>query len=151
MFDILLVPPARTRGPRVSAALRAFGRAFAGSFGLAALTAGLLWVGRDLRLPAAPKTALGGAALRSAVPGSRAERLFGAIRPSMSLYELAEAAGGTGRVVRSDDPHLLLLSYDDPPQCVHVCLTRTDVSGDNYRVQSVTLYRGRLLVQRRAE
>ncbi len=152
-FDILLVPPARPGPPRVSAALRAFGRAFAGSFGLAALAGGLLWLARDLPLPA-PRTALARAALASAAPADRAERVYGAVGLSMSLYELTEAAGGLGRVVRSGDPHLLLLLYDDPPQSVpaqsvQVSLTRTDISGDNYRVQSVALYRGRTLVQRR--
>lgn len=147
-FDILLVPPVAARKRRVSPALRTFGLAFVSSFLLVALGGSFLWAVLSLRQPIPVKPQTAALALPAA---SRAERLYGAIRTSMSLYDVAEAAGGTGRVVRANDPHLLLLAYDYPTQTVHVALSRTDVSSDNYRVQSVELYRGRTLLQRHAE
>ena len=148
-FDILLVPPVAARRRRVSPALRTFGLAFASSFALVALSGALLWAGLSLRQPILAKQQMTASAALPAA--SRAERLYGAIGISMSLYELAEAAGGTGRVVRGSDPHTLLLSYDYPTQSVHVALSRDDVSSDNYRVRSVALYQGRTLLQRHAE
>ena len=148
-FDILLVPPVAVRKRRVSPALRTFGLAFASSFALVALSGALLWAGLSLRQPILAKPRMTASAALPAA--SRAERLYGAIGISMSLYELAEAAGGTGRVVRGSDPHMLLLSYDYPNQSVHVALGRDDVSSDNYRVRSVALYQGRTLLQHHAE
>ena len=149
-FDILLVPPVTAARKRwVSPALRTFGLAFASSFLAVALVGGLLWTGLALRQPPPAKPRLIAA---SALPAaSRAERLYKAIGISMSLYDVAEAAGGTGRVVRGSDPYTLLLAYDYPTQSVHVALGRDDVSSDNYRVLSVELYRGRTLLQRHAE
>jgi len=148
-FDILLVPPVKARKRRVSPVVRTFGLAFASSFLLVALVGGLLWAGLGLRqsILAKPRT-IAAAALPAA---SRAERLYGAIGISMSLYDVAEAAGGTGRVVRGSDPHMLLLAYDYPTQSVHVVLGRDDISSDNYRVRLVELYHGRTLLQRHAE
>lgn len=146
-FDILLVPPVAVRR-RISPALRTFGLAFASSFAVVALAGCLLWAGLNLRLPVLAKPQGAASSLPEA---SRAERLYGAIGISMSLYDVAEAAGGTGRVVRGNDPHTLLLAYDYPTQTVHVALSRDDVASDNYRVRSVELYRGRTLLQRHAE
>ena len=147
-FDILLTPPVAVRKRRVSPALRTFALAFTSSFALVALAGVLLWAGLGLRQPVPAKPQLAA----SAPPApSRAERLYRAIGISMSLYDVAEAAGSTGRVVRGSDPHMLLLAYDYPTQTVHVALGRDDVSSDNYRVRSVELYRGRTLLQRHAE
>ena len=75
-------------------------------------------------------------------------RLYQTIGPAMSLYELDQAAGGTGRVIQASDPHLLLLSYDYPSRSVRVSLSRDDVTSGDYRVQDVSLYEGHTLLQR---
>lgn len=146
-FDLFLVPPVTAKRRHVSPALRTFGLAFASSFALVALAGGLLWAGLDLRQPAPPRPHL---ATPAVVPAAnRAGHLYGAIQLSMSLYDLAQAAGSTGQVRRNNDPHILLLAYDYPVQSVHVMLTRTDVTSDNYQVRSVALYQGRTLLCRR--
>ena len=144
-FDIMLAPPVVMRRPLLSPALRTFALSFASSFGLVALAGGLLWLGWGLR--AAPARLRPAAA--SARPQAKAEHLYGAIWPAMSLYDVEQAAGGTGRVVRSGGPLTLLLSYDFPPQSVRVSLIRTDLSSGDYRVHAVALYRGRTLLQHR--
>lgn len=144
-FDIMLVPPVVARPPRVSPALRTFVLSFASSFGLVALVGGLLWLGWGLRAsPAKPRPA-------AVQTRTKAERLYSAIGTAMSLYDVEQAAGGAGRVVRSGDPYLLLLSYDFSHQTVRVSLSRSDVSSGDYRVQSVALYQGKTLLQHRAE
>ena len=144
-FDIILSPPVVMRSPRVSPALRTFAVSFASSFGLVALAGGLLWAGWGLRAaPAQPHSA-------PAPASSKAERLYREIGAAMSLYDVEQAAGIKGRVIRSADPHTLLLSYEYPPQTVQVSLNRDDVSSGNYRVQSVALYRGKTLLQHHTE
>ncbi len=148
-FDIVLVPPVRTRPPRVSSAMKTFVTAFASSFGLVALAGGLLWVGWGLEKPVFSQPGMTASA--AAPQASRAERLYAAVGISMSLYDLDQAAGGTGRVIHGSDLHTLLLSYDYADQSVQVALDRTDVTSDDYRVRSVALYQGRTLLQRHAE
>lgn len=144
-FDILLVPPVTARPARVSPALRTFAVSFASSFGLVALVGGLLWLGWGLRAsPVRPRPA-------AVQTRTKAERLYGAIGPGMSLYDVEQAAGGAGRVIRSRNPYVLLLFYDLAHQGVLVSLNRGDVSSGDYRVRSVALYQGRTLVQHRAE
>lgn len=144
-FDIVLTPPVVLRPPAVSPALRSFALSFASSFGLVALIGGLLWLGLGLgAAPARPRPA-------AAAPQTKAERLYGAIETAMSLYDVEQAAGGAGRVIRSGNPYLLLLSYDFPSESVRVSLDRTDVSSGDYRVQAVALYRNKTLVRRRAD
>lgn len=146
-FDIVLRPPVLIRSPRVSPAVRTFVLAFASSFGLVALAGGLLWLGWGLHTaPAKPHLTAA-----AQLPMTKAERLYAAIDMAMSLYDLDQAAGRTGRIIRVSDPHMLLLSYDYPGQSVHVSLDRTDVTSGNYRVRSVALYQGRALLQRHAE
>ena len=144
-FDIMLVPPVVERPPRVSPAVRTFVLSFASSFGLVALVGGLLWLGWGLRAaPVKPRPA-------AAQPLTKAERLYGAIGPGMSLYDVEQAAGGAGRVIRSRDPYMLLLFYDLAHQSVLVSLNRSDVSSGDYRVRSVALYQGKTLLRHRAE
>ena len=143
-FDIVLVPPTALRRPLLSPALRTFALSFASSFGLVALAGSLLWLGWGLR--AAPVKLRSAAAAK---PQVKADHLYSAIWPAMSLYDVEQAAGGTGRVVRSGGPLTLLLSYDFPPRSVEVSLIRTDSSSGDYRVQSVALYRGKTLLQHR--
>ena len=69
----------------------------------------------------------------------------------MSLYDLDRIAGGTGRIIRTSDPHVMLLSYDYPHQTVHVLLSRTDVVSGDYEVQATALYQGKVLIQRQVE
>lgn len=146
-FDIMLVPPVAIRRPLLSPALQTFALSFASSFGLVALAGGLLWLGWGLR--AAPATVRPAAAAAKSQP--MAEHLFGKISPAMSLYDVEQAAGGSGRVLRSGNPLTLLLFYDFPPQSVRVSLIRSDLSSANYRVQSVALYRGKTLLQHRMD
>ncbi len=145
-FDIMLAPPVIMRPPAVSPALRSFALSFASSFGLVALIGGLLWLGLGLGAsPARPRPA-------AVQPQqTKAERLYGAIETAMSLYDVEEAAGGAGRVIRSGNPDRLLLSYDFPSESVQVSLARTDVSSGDYRVQAVALYRGNVLLRHRAD
>lgn len=144
-FDIMLVPPVVVRPQRVSPALRTFVLSFASSFGLVALVGGLLWLGWGLRAsPVRPRPA-------AVQARTKAERLYSAIGPGMSLYDVEQAAGGAGRVIRSRDPDVLLLFYDLAHQGVLVSLNRADVSSGDYRVRSVALYQGKTLVHQRAE
>ncbi len=145
-FDIMLTPPVVTHPPRVSPALRTFTLSFASSFGLVALVGGLLWLGWGLR--AAPAKLHPAAIVQTQ---TKAERLYGAIGTGMSLYDVEQAAGGAGRVIHSGDPNKLMLCYDFSSQCVLVFLNRSDVSSGDYRVQSVALYQGRILLQHRTE
>ena len=84
-------------------------------------------------------------------PAGRAEDLYERIEISMSLYDVDQAAGGMGRLARSFDPHVLLLSYDYADQSVRVSLFRSDLSGTDYRVQAVALYRGNTLLHRHTD
>lgn len=83
-------------------------------------------------------------------PPVQAEHLYKGLRLAMSLYDVDQAAGGMGRVLRVPDPHTLILSYDYSDQRVQVLLDRADVSSNDYEVQAVALYRGRTLLQRHA-
>lgn len=86
-------------------------------------------------------------------PLAQAEALYQRIQLSMSLYAVTQAAGSSGSVVRSADPHRLALSYDFPGEDaahVRVSLFRAGLSGDDYRVESVALYSGKHLVKQRA-
>lgn len=65
----------------------------------------------------------------------------------MPLSDVEQTAGGLGRVSRSSTPHVLLLSYDYPGQSVRVSLSRRNVSAE-YRVRSVSLYQGNVLLRR---
>jgi hypothetical protein len=81
----------------------------------------------------------------------RAEDLYERITISMSLYDLDQAAGSTGRIIHTSHPHSLILSYDFPGQSVRVSLSRTDPTINDYRVQAVALYRGSTLLQHHAD
>jgi hypothetical protein len=80
---------------------------------------GLIWIREHLRakprvVPVTVPVIL--------TPGVRAARLFAAIEPAMSLYELKHATGGLGRVIRVSNPPNLLLSYDFPTRRISVAL-----------------------------
>lgn len=145
-FTLMVTPPVVVRPPRRVGPVRAFRLAFLGSFLLVALVGGLVCLIWSLRQPAAALPLRPAAA----APVSPALHLYRAIKPAMSLYDLDKAAGGPGRVVRASDPHVLLLSYDYPHQSVHVSLSRTDLASGDYQVQAVSLYQGKLLLQRHA-
>lgn len=145
-FDIVLTPPVVMRSPAVSSALRTFALSFASSFGLVALVGGMLWLGWGLRAaPTGPRPA---AAVQ---PQAKAEKLYGAVATGMSLYDVEQAAGGTGRVIHGSDPYVLRLWYDFSYRSVLVSLNRADTASGDYRVRSVALYEGKLLIQRRTE
>ena len=159
-FDAVMLPRAVVPppAPRRRAGVSPFVSAFLGSFCLVAtagLAAWLAW-GFSQRAVSAPGGAVSGAA-RPAVytPGGRrsgrAEELYGRIGMAMSLYDVDQAAGGMGRLVRSSDAHVLLLSYDYPDQSVRVSLYRGDLTGDDYRVQAVALYHGNALLHRHTD
>lgn len=142
----------RVRRVRFSplSAISTFGLAFLGSFSLVALLGAGAWMllGLSKDTPPAPAKR---AALTSETTGLRsgdARDLYGQITLSMPLYDLQQVAGGLGRVIRSVDPHTLMLSYDYPEQSVRVSLYRVDPTSDDYRVQAVALYRGRQLLNR---
>ena len=166
-FDAHMLPrPPAPAGPPPlphRAGLPPFVLAFLGSFCLVA-TAGLAaWLAWSFSLglaarPASPGPSAGSpvsAPLASSLTGTRrsgrAEDLYERIGISMSLYDVDQAAGGMGRLARSSDPHLLLLSYDYPDQSVRVSLYRGDLAGDDYRVQAVALYHGNTLLHRHAD
>ena len=146
---LLRVMPPPAPLPRPSIRRRAggawtFQAAFLSGFLMVLLAGGLLWlVWSGWPPPGSGEAPL----LPAAAPASQAVRLFQSIQPMMSLYDLDRAAGGMGRVVRSSDPHRLLLCYDYPPQSVCVSLSRADVSGGDYQVQDVSLYRGKTRLQ----
>lgn len=157
-FDAVLLPRApRPSGQPVRPPLRSypsalvtFGLAFLGSFSLVALLGVGAWIALGLGR-AEPPLAAKPAALTRTVTGMRtgdAQNLYEQITLSMSLYDLDQAAGGLGRVIRTADPHTLLLSYDYPEQSVRVSLYRVDPASDDYRVQAVALYHGRQLLHR---
>lgn len=143
-FTLMVTPPVVVRPSRPAGPARTFRLAFVGSFLLVALVGGLVCLGWSIRQPA---VALRPAAL-SPASISPALHLYRAIKPAMSLYDLDKAAGGTGRVVRASDPHVLLLRYDYSHQSVHVSLSRTDLASGDYQVQAVALYQGKVLLQR---
>ncbi len=137
----------RVRSSPLSA-ISTFGLAFLGSFSLVALLGAGAWMllGLSKDSPAPPAKQ---AALTNQATGLRsgdARDLYGQIMLSMPLYDLQQVAGGLGRVIRSKDPHTLMLSYDYPEQSVRVSLYRVDPKSDDYRVQAVALYHGRQLL-----
>ena len=103
----------------------------------------------------------GASAPASAGGMGRAEALYGRLRPDMSLYDVDQAAGGMGRVIRSAEPQTLRLAYDFPEApgagrgglpSVQLLLRRAGSSGagaGEFRVQWVALYHGSVRVQRR--
>ena len=171
-FDAVMLPrPPVPPAPRRRPGRSPFVAAFFGAFCLVAGIGLALWLAAGLEWGARPAPTLGpaspGASARSSLPtsyagsgpgsdtgrrpGGRAEDLYERISISMSLYDVDQAAGGMGRLVRSSDPHVLLLSYDYPDQSVRVSLFRGDLTGDGYRVQAVALYHGNVLLQRHAD
>ena len=146
-FTLMAVPPVALRPPRRPGAARTFRLAFWGGFLAVALAGALFWLVWKVEQPPAPAPV---SAPVSVPRVSRAVRLYRTIGPAMSLYDLDEAAGGTGRVIRVSDPHMLLLSYDYPDQSVRVSLSRLDVTGGDYQVQAVSLYQGNTLLERHA-
>ncbi len=147
-FTLMVTPPVVVRPLRRLGSARTFRLAFLGSFLLVALVGGLICLVWSIRQPAAALS-LRPAVLPSASI-SPALRLYQTIKPAMSLYDLDKAAGGMGRVVRASDPHVLLLSYDYPHQRIYVSLSRTDLASADYQVQAVSLYQGKVLLQRHA-
>ena len=144
--------------------------AFLGSFCLVSVAGLAAWLAWSVSLSVAPRAVAGSSAgpsagasagpsvsalpassLAGARPGGRAEDLYERIEMSMSLYDVDQAAGGMGRLARSSDPHVLLLSYDFPDQSVRVSLFRGDLTSDDYRVQAVALYHGNTLLHRHTD
>ena len=124
-------------------------------FGLAALAAAMTLAIILVRPPRAP--------LPQSAPLPTllsSEALYARIGLSQSLTEVTRTAGGLGRVQRSSDPHLLTLRYDGPAsktlgektlgENVRVVLERTNLAGNDYRVQTVALYQGETRVKSRS-
>jgi len=165
-FDAVMLPrpPAvHPPAPRRQGA-SPFVLAFLGSFCLVAVAGLAAWLAWSFSLGLGPRplAATGSSAgssarapLASFDAGARsrgrAEDLYARIEISMSLYDVDQAAGGMGRLARSSDPHVLLLSYDYPDQSVRVSLFRSDLTGDDYRVQAVALYHGNVLLHRHTD
>ena len=159
-FDAVMLPrpPA---APRRKQGASPFTLAFFGSFCLVALVGLGVWLAwgfarEPVALPSrAPAGASAGAPLPTAYAdgrrSGRAEDLYERLETAMSLYDVDQAAGGMGRLAHSPDPHILLLSYDYPDQSVHISLYRSDLTGDDYRVQAVALYRGNVLLHRHTD
>ncbi|MGI4791372.1 MAG: hypothetical protein ACRYFS_21295 [Janthinobacterium lividum] len=141
--EFVLLPQAEAQLSRRPSATRTFHLAFLSSFVLVACAGGLFWLlwsakhspAKSRPMPAVPVT----------LP-DQALHLYNRIGMAMSLYDLDQAAGGTGRVIHRPDPSTLLLSYDYPKQRVQVFLVRTDMTGTDYRVQAVALYQGKTLL-----
>ncbi len=152
-FDAVMLPRPPVPAPQYApphSAPSAFGHAFLVSFllvGLFGLGGWLVW-GLSQRAAPVPASTL---TLAGGTVSGRAEDLYERITISMSLYDLDQAAGGMGRVVRSADPHTLLISYDYPDQSVRVSLYRSDSDSEDYRVQAVALYHGNVLLHRHAD
>lgn len=162
-FDAHVLPRTPAAAPPAGPRRRAspFVLAFLGSFCVVASVGIGAWLAWDLtRGPAAPPARVSaGASAGAPVPAAyaagrrsgRAEDLYERLEMAMSLYDVDQAAGGMGRLIRSADAHILLLSYDYPDQSVRVSLYRGDLTGDDYRVQAVALYRGKTLLHRHAD
>lgn len=128
----------------------AFGLAFAGSFCLIATVGILSWLAWNVRQETAAPRAQ--SALYAAAPRlGGGEDLYERIMISMTRYELSQTASGLGRLIRSSNPHLMLLSYDFPTESVRVSLYRPDLRTEDFRVQAVALYHGNTLLQRHAD
>jgi hypothetical protein len=164
-FDAVMLPrpPAPHPPPPRRQGVSPFVLAFLGSFCLVSVAGLAAWLAWSLSLGIGPRSkpfsAPTGSSPRAplasfdagARPRGGAENLYERIEISMSLYDVDQAAGGMGRLARSSDPHLLLLSYDYPDQNVRVSLFRGDLSGDDYRVQAVALYHGNVLLHRHTD
>jgi hypothetical protein len=130
----------------------AFTVAFAASFCLAIVVGLTIWLILSLnRGPSAALPPTSSANFAGTAPAGRAEDLYERIVVSMSLYDLDQAAGGMGRIIHTNNPHALLLSYDFPDQSVRVSLYRSDITSDDYRVDAVALYHGATLLQRHSD
>lgn len=130
----------------------AFTVAFAASFCLAVVVGLAIWLILSLnRGPSAALPPTNPATFAGVAPAGRAVDLYERIGVSMSLYDLDQAAGGMGRIIHSNNPHALLLSYDFPDQSVRVSLYRSDITSDDYRVDAVALYHGTTLMQRHSD
>jgi len=163
-FDAMMLPhppaaavPPRpqlypVRRPRKASAHSAFTLAFAASFCLVAVVGLVIWLMFSLdRGSAITLSHIPSATFAGTLQTGRAEDLYERIGISMSLYDLDQAAGGMGRIIHSDSPHALLLSYDFPDQSVRVSLYRSDITSDDYRVEAVALYHGNTLLHRHAD
>ncbi len=156
-FDAVMLPrppvslaPVSPRRNYRSETAFAFSLAFLGSFCLVAIVGILAWLAWNVSQTAdapRPRPAVYAAEAQS----GRAEDLYERIGISMSLYDLAQVAGNMGRVVHSSDRHILILSYDFSDQSVRVSLYRSDIAGQDYRVQAVALYHGNTLLHRHAD
>ena len=171
-FDAVMLPrppAAHPPAPR-RRGLSPFVLAFLGSFCLVSVAGLAAWLAWSVSLGVAPRAASGppagiaagapagpslsalpASSVAGVHPGGRAEDLYERIEMSMSLYDVDQAAGGMGRLARSSDPHVLLLSYDFPDQSVRVSLFRGDLTSDDYRVQAVALYHGNTLLHRHTD
>ena len=140
------------RRSRSSNSYSAFTLAFAASFCLIAVAGLFLWLLLSLnRAPVLTLSHAPTASFAGTLQTGRAEDLYERLGLSMSLYDLDQAAGGMGRIVHSNDPHALLLSYDFSDQSVRVSLYRSDITSDDYRVEAVGLYHGNTLLHRHAD
>ena len=147
---IVIVPPVAAIPVRRNGGVQALRPAFLSSFLVVALGTALLWLGwTDTHQPLLRRAAAS-TTLTGSLPIG-AEGLYQSVGMSMSLYDLDQTAGRTGRVIPGTDPHTLLLAYDYPHRSVHVSLNRTDTSIDDYRVQAVALYQGKALLRQRAD
>ena len=163
-FDATMLPrppvsmiPLRTnpypvRSPGKVSTSFAFAVAFAASFCLVVVVGLAFWLILSLnRGPSAALPPANPATFAGAAPAGRAVDLYERIGVSMSLYDLDQAAGGMGRIIHTNNPHALLLSYDFPDQSVRVSLYRSDITSDDYRVDAVALYHGTTLMQRHSD
>ena len=163
-FDATMLPrppasmiPLRTnpypvRSPGKVSTSFAFAVAFAASFCLVVVVGLAFWLILGLnRGPSAALPLANPATFAGAAPAGRAVDLYERIGVSMSLYDLDQAAGGMGRIIHSNNPHALLLSYDFPDQSVRVSLYRSDITSDDYRVDAVALYHGTTLLHRHSD
>ena len=168
-FDAVMLPrPPTPRPPALPrrSGVSPFVLAFLGSFCLVAVAGLAAWLALSLSgaftvrpvaavRPSPARTSPAGTSAKPIYTATRAtgraEDLYERIEISMSLYDVDQAAGGMGRLARSSDPHVLLLSYDYAAQSVRVSLFRSDLSGTDYRVQAVALYRGNTLLHRHTD
>ena len=163
-FDAMMLPRAPAvmphprsqnypiRRPRKLNTPSTFSLAFAASFCLIAVVGMVIWLalslGRNTEVSLSHSPS---ATLTGAIQTGSAEEFYERIGISMSLYDLDQAAGSMGRIIHTNNPHALLLSYDFPDQSVRVSLYRNDITSDDYRVDAVALYHGNTLMHRHTD
>ncbi len=148
--DVVLLPQQEARPLRRGSLITTFHLAFLSSFLLVVCTGAILWLVWNTSHPAVKSRQVSALPSASTVP-DQADHLYNKITMGMSLYDLDQAAGGTGRVIHGSNVHTLQLSYDYPKQRVQVWLSRTDVTDNDFVVQAVALYQGKAILLRHAD